>query len=331
MTDEITYTNTALATARRCLTEYDLGYLQRLEPVGDERETLAVGSAWHKAFEVAHREGDQSAGYQSIRETAPSRLWAEKLGRLYAAHLWYWSEQPLRLLEAERTFRVDVAGVTFEGQLDGIVELEDGRRGVLERKTTSDGLEAESSYWDRLTMDVQVGLYSLALDFVPSFILYDVVRKPTISPKALTKKDATRLRAELDEKGIAHYFEDFTDVVIEHALYEGRESPELYGARLTADIGNRPEFYFARREVARTRGDFATLVENLSQQVALIENAKAGGLLHRNPDACNTFGRCRFFGLCSSNVRPRGDFVPDGYRRREHLHPGLVGPETPKA
>lgn len=317
------YTNTSLATARRCLTEFDLRYLQRLERDGEERESLQVGQAWHRAFFVQHQGGDP---YAELTKRAPSPLWAEKLRRLFAAYAWYWAEQPLELVEAEATFHVQHADDFYSGQRDGVVALADGRRGVLERKTTSDSVEAGSAYWDRLALDVQVGLYAVTMDPLPSFILYDVVRKPTINPKNIAAKDASRLRAELTKSGRAGYYgEAFGPEVVEEALGLGRETVPLYGARLTADIGERPDFYFARREVPRTTADYATLLESLTAQVRVVEFAEADGLLHRNPDACNVFGQCDFFRLCSNNIRPRaGQPPPEGFRRRAHLHPELV-------
>lgn len=324
MTD-ITYTNTSLATARRCLCEYDLAYLQRLERDTDrESEALAVGSTWHKAHDVAASGGDP---YDAIRVHAPSELWATKLACLFAAYGWYWQDQTLDLVKSEETFRVKWGDYTFEGQMDGLVRLEDGRLCLLERKTTSDGLGAESLYWNRLRLDVQVGLYALACESLPSAILYDVVRKPTINPKNLVKKDVERMEREFQGSGdTATYFgTTFREDQIRSALDEKRESLEMYAARLTADIGDRPDWYFARREVPRSQQDYQELLKNLADQVWVIEHAQDRGKLHRNPDACATFGLCRFFGLCSNNVRPRaGEDPPNGFRRREHLHPELA-------
>jgi hypothetical protein len=316
------YTNTSLATARRCLTEYDLAYNQQLEPVAADAEALQVGQTWHKAFHVAHKGDDP---YEAIAKHAPGPLWNEKVRRLYAAYHWYWESQALELEEAEPSFRIEFAGITWEGQIDGIVRLADGRRGILERKTGSDPLDAGSMYWDRLRLNVQVGLYAIACGFVPSFILYDVVRKPTINPKNLTKADRARLGKDLQKEGAGLYHEMFTAEQLAGPLEEGRESIELYGARLTADIGNRPDYYFARREVTRTQQDYDTLLDNLRAQVAVIQYAQDNSLMHRNPDSCALFSRCKFFGLCSNNIRPReGGPAPDGFRRREHLHPELA-------
>lgn len=333
-TTEISYTNTALATARRCLTEFDLRYLQRLERDGVESEALQVGQAWHKAFEhmetAALEAGEpsdnfRSIGYGAINAAAPSPLWAEKLRRLFAAYHWYWRDEPFEFEKVEHSFAFELDGRLFRGQYDGKIKL-DGQVGLLERKTAGESIGTESAYWNRLTMGVQVGLYGLAFPEFPAFILYDVVRKPTINPKALPKKVIDRFRAELAENGAATYYgETFGEELIQHAIQSDEEPLELYGARLTADIGDRPGYYFQRRPVPRTAQDYATLVASLKDQVDLLEWARSNSKLHRNPDSCASFGTCSFFALCSNNIRPAvGDAPPEGYHQREHLHPELA-------
>lgn len=315
------YTNTSLATARRCPREFYLRYGMQLERDGEDSDALQVGQTWHKAFDVAHAGGDP---YAAIATHAPSLLWAEKLRRLYAAYHWYWASQKIEQLEAEKVFEVQTNMGTFRGSMDGTVRLADGRVGLIERKTTADDLAAESEYWSKLRMDVQVGIYALALDTLPAFILYDVVRKPTIRPKGITKKDAERLRSEIGKTGEGKYYETFPAEVIEEALRDEHETVALYGARLSADIGERPEHYFARREVPRTASDYAALADDLSGQISTIERRKLATDWSRNPDACNTFGTCDFFALCSNNIHPlHTDATPQGYRVREHLHPEL--------
>lgn len=325
----MSYTNSSLSTFRRCPREYELGYEQQLESVEADSEALQVGQAWHKAFEAKanlvdqFRDGPPTAAYDAIRARAPSPLWAEKLSRMYSAYEWYWRDQPINVVETERTFRVEFAGRTFEGQIDGIVEHPDGRRGILERKTTGFSVGAESNYWDKLRLDVQVGLYALAWSQIygagspPDFILYDVVRKPTIQPKKIAKADRARMLTELKRDGKAIYYGENVDA-FEH------ESESMYGARLTADIGDRPEYYFARRKVHRTEDDYNLLLHDLGSTIDMLEGAQASTFpMPRNPDACNVFGLCKFFGLCSNNIHPIPGPPPDGFRRREHLHPEL--------
>lgn len=315
-------TQSSLSTARLCSMKFELQYNQLLERnTDDEREVLAVGHCWHRAFDARARGGDP---FSSILNHAPSAVWAVKLARLFAAYDWYWRDQVIALTETEKTFRVTLNGREYEGQMDGKLLTPDRRRGILERKTTSESVGAESDYWKKLRLDVQVGLYGLA-EGRPDFIVYDVVRKPTINPKNLVKIDAKRMRMELASKGLATYFgEQFTAEQMDGPLTIGEEGLLLYGARLTADIGDRPEHYFARREVPRTKKDYDELEDNLERQARTLDFLEANDAWHRNPDACHAFGTCAFFSLCANNVRPRRDEAPpEGFRRRQHRHPEL--------
>lgn len=317
------YTNSALKTARECPQKYSNQYLLQLERIGDEREVLAVGSCWHKGLEMLGKH-DARTAHQTIYDTAPNATWAEKLQRLLLGYIWYYQDQPLNFIETEYTFEVELAGEQFTGQIDGIVEI-GGRRGLIEYKTTSESLEPDSSYWNRLGMDTQVGLYSLALDFTPEFILYDVTRKPTINPKKLPKKDADRMDTEMRLEGKGTYYgEAFNPGTVADAIAEGRETIGMYGARLNQDIADRPLHYFNRREVARTQRDYDVLVSNLVKQIHALRMMEKEGMLFRNPEACGNWSGCEFAPLCENNITPQaGEPAPDGYRIREHLHPEL--------
>ena len=332
-----TYTQSSLSAARACSMLYELRYNQRLtRDADDEREPLQVGHCWHRAHDVAAKGGNP---YEAIANHAPSLLWSIKLSRMFAAYGWYWRDQALQIVESETTFRIEHrAGRIFEGQCDGVLKTPDGRGGIVERKTTSESLDADSHYWSKLRLDVQVGLYGLfalartltsssTMPNSPNFILYDVARKPTIGPRAITKVDARRMRMELDARGRATYYgEKFDASVVGDALDVGKENEFLFGARLTADIGDRPDHYFARREVPRTKRDYEALVIDLDRQVEMIEYAESRNLWHHNPDACHSKdrGTCEFFSLCARNAQPhRGSAAPEGFRVREHTHPEL--------
>lgn len=321
-----TYTNSSLAVARSCLRKYELRYERMLLNDGFSSEALDVGTCWHLAHECAVAGGD-AAAYAAIDKTAPSPLWREKLRRLFAAHRWYWQRQPLKVVEAEAHFKIEIEGFTFEGKVDAALEDAEGRRGILDYKTTSDALDAGSGYWRKLRLDTQVGLYALAFDR-PDFILYDVVKKPTIKPKSIVKIEARRMRHELENESreTVTYFEDWPKTPeLEAAITAGEESHELYGARLTNDIGNRPEFYFARRPIYRSADDYESLIDDLVQQIRRLESV---GGYYRNPDACHNYGECEFFSLCSNNVHPReGDLPPTGFHVRENRHPELAQPQ----
>ena len=333
----MSYTQSSLAAARRCARLYGLRYWLKWSLLGDgEREALAVGTCWH----LAHRVGAGDP-YALIDAHAPSSLWAEKLRRIFAAHAWYWRSYDagakLVTTATEGSFKFEWEHREWEGQIDERLVTPDGRTGIMERKTTSDSLSPESDYWKKLRMDVQCGLYGLAAGR-PDFILYDVVRKPALEPKLIAQKDRARMLRELEHgahPGFATYFgEEFPSEVVLPALEQQRENEPLYGARLTADIGDRPDHYFARREVSRTAADYEALQHDLLAQAKLIELQQHTNLWPRNPDACNQFGTCEFFRLCSNNYTPHlsndaprwdeNQEPPTGYVRREHLHPELA-------
>ena len=324
-----TYTNSALACARECLRKYRLRYDLRLELDRDEdHEALTVGTAWHLALEF---QGDPSR-FDRVREAAPSELWAEKLVTLAVAYDWYWGDA-LEMVAAEVEFQTDLDGIPLRGKIDGVVRMTDGRVGIIEHKTTSADLSGD--YWQRLRLDTQVGIYSLAcrgLDLFPSgapdFIVYDVVRKPTIRPKAIPKAEMSRLFEAAESKGVITYEGHDVGMTAEEVeALDGRESPQLYGLRLLADITEQPEKYFGRREVHRTTDDYDHLLNDIAAQVEILRalEGRPTSAYPRNPDACNRYSTCDFWSLCSANQQPNGHDLPDGYRRRDTAHAELTG------
>lgn len=328
------YTHSCLSCFRRCPREFDLRYLRQLEREGDEREVLQVGTTWHRAHDARSKVATgtmtstftpDEAAYATITAHAPGALWAEKLRRLFAAYAWKWASSPFEILQSEHAFEYTKNGSRRRGQIDGIIRI-GNRVGNLERKTSGEDIDPGSPYWERQRMGAQVSVYANAFQEImghaPNFTLYDVVRKPTIRPKSLVKKDVTRLRAELTVSGVATYFgEEFDATEIEAALADGRETARLYGARLTADIGDRPDFYFQRQVIDRTNKDLDDAEADTDMTISMIESLD--GWFPRNPDACATFGLCDFFGLCSNGEYPDPSAVPAGFQRREHLHPEL--------
>lgn len=322
----ISYTSSSLSTARNCLRRYDLQYLRRLSPIAEDALPLQVGTLWHKAHEVKAKGGDP---YEVIRAGAPSDLWAKKLEVLYAAHDWRWKEDEYETVEAELQFKVklNIGGfvVNVEGMMDKVLRDADGRQGILDYKTTSESLDG--GYFDRLRMETQVGgIYSLAYRELfgqfPDFALYDVTRKPTINPKKVTKAEHKRMIQDGDPTYYGWVLDDASyDQLMAGSL---EETDAMYGARLLADIGTRPEFYFARRPVYRSAEEINALLLDIKSQVYVIEAVKDNAIpMPRNPDACTARGHCVFIGLCERGEYP-GDTIPEGFMRRDSLHPELV-------
>jgi hypothetical protein len=92
-----------------------------------------------------------------------------------------------------------------------------------------------------------------------------------------------------------------------------RETPQMYGARLMVDIAERPEFYFARKEIARTTDDLERFEKELANIYFAIRNMERTDTWFRNEQQCDATFKCEFCNLCYNNVTIT-DEVPEGYK-----------------
>lgn len=93
-----------------------------------------------------------------------------------------------------------------------------------------------------------------------------------------------------------------------------KETPEMFGARLLQDISERPEFYFARREVARTEGDFERFQHELLSMYQTIRLMRKHKSFFHNDSQCEATFRCQYLPICYANKNVEEE-VPDGYKR----------------
>ena len=308
-------TSTRLAALRKCLRmhywRYELG-LARIRTA----TPLRLGAAFHRGLEL-HNAGlsqelaveTATQDYAACPQWDDPTDWAverETLESLLAGHFWRYQEDDLAFESVELTFEVplvnpDTGAVsrTFRlaGKVDGVVRLPDGRLAVLEYKTAGEDIGPDADYWLRLRCDGQISLYVLAaraMGYDVATVLYDVTRKPTI-----------RLR-----KG---------------------ETPEAYGERLLKDIGERPDYYFQRREIPRLEDELALFRAELWQQAKhlMALRRRAGHLA--DPAAAHfrnvgrmTCGQCEFAALCLGGIRIDPDSPPAGYQVLPDVHPELA-------
>lgn len=182
-----------------------------------------------------------------------------------------------------------------------------GRFVFPDHKTTSEEIESpDASYWRQLQVDSQISHYLLMLymhGITPECAIWNVVKKPTINPKKLTKKDKAEV---LDTGGY------FGMSVPEESLErlesdpEGREDLALYEMRLFNDCCRvRPGFYFQRREFYRTNNqiaDYAMEVWGHSQDLI---SYRVNDRWPMNSGACMAYGTpCKFLGICSGMDSP---------------------------
>lgn len=339
-------TNSRKAAAQKCLRYHQLAYELGLRRDVDALP-LRIGRAVHVGLDVVKTGGEPNdailhalatydAGVPLGLDPEAETAWLierEQIGAMLSGYFWRWSNMPIEWIASEQ--RVDMPLInpatgaasrifTVAGILDGIARLPDGRIVVVEHKTTGDGLDVDSDYWKRLRIDSQISIYWLAAKAMGhkiAAVLYDVIRKPTIRPKKLTK--AERAKVQADNGAYCG-----RDGLCDPADVPERETPGMYGARLLRDIAERPDFYYARREFPRLESDLDEARCELWQMAKLIRDCQRLRRWPRNTGACVGFGRCCYFDLCTGHYDPESGEVPDGFVRVANVHPELATKET---
>lgn len=261
-----------------------------------------------------------------------SELIAAKCCGLMRGYHARWMHQQWKVLDVEHTYTADLANVdtsrksrSFQiaGKLDATVEI-NGGVWVVDHKTTSEDIaDPNAPYWRQLAIEGQVTHYMLLQwmhGIKPEGALWDVIKKPGISPKKLTKAE----RASIVANGTYCGFR-VSDESRQAMQVEERETFELYEYRLAYDCETtRPEAYFQRRQVPRLDSEILEYARELwqhSQDMLYTRSEISEGRLPpRNSGACLLYGRpCNFLGICS------GYDTPDSpkWRHKEHKHPEL--------
>jgi hypothetical protein len=207
------------------------------------------------------------------------------------------------------------------GKID-LIARHDGQRTLIDHKTTSEDIaNPDDPYWRQLVVEAQPSHYML-LEWLNGRkcdgAVWDVVRKPMISPKKLSKKDA----ADVIESGFycgAALTESQLDFYSANA--EGRETLTMYEIRLAHDCSTvRPEYYFQRRPIPRLDEEIREYAGELWEHSQEILHARRTGRHARNSGACMLYKRpCKFLGICSGHDEPESE----NWRRKKQVHAEL--------
>lgn len=209
---------------------------------------------------------------------------------------------------------------TTAGKLD-VVATYHGRRIIFDHKTTSQEIaDPNAAYWRQLAIEGQASHYML-LEYLhgrqADHAVWDVVRKPAIRPKKLTKAE----RASV--VGLGSYFHVSVSDDTRQALQaDDVETDEMFEARLANDcIHERPEWYFQRRAVPRLEHELAEYAGELWNHAQdMLWQRRQPRLPPRNSGACLLYGTpCKFLGICSGHDTPDSE----RWRQRENVHPEL--------
>ena len=166
-----------------------------------------------------------------------------------------------------------------------------------------------------------------ALGWDVQLILYDVTKKPSISPLSaipvLDEQDHRIVRGPGGERvfkkdGIPR---ETADKEKGFTLETRPESAEQYGDRLAADTQERPDFYFARREVPVLDQDleeFKVQRYELSKLILALRQAERRTGLREQAWPRNVNGMgcqgCEFAGFCLQGVHADAEHVPAGFQ-----------------
>ena len=278
-----------LGCPRKHYFRYELGLVTD-SPSG----ALRFGSAFHTAMEarwngLPYEEALAAALASADRFTEIDiAILSGLLAGYYARYSGAW--ELVASVQPEIQFGYPIErSLSFEaaGKIDGLGTLADGRLCLIEHKTSGEDISPDSDYWMRLRFNPQIYQYVTAarqLGYDVQTIIYDVTRKPAIRQK------------------------------------QG-ETAEQFADRLAADTQERPEFYFARREVAVMEDDLTQFTEQRLNLGKMILHFRASAKRQKSPEwawprNCNgvTCRMCEYSGFCLANVSVDVNQPPAGFK-----------------
>ena len=288
---------TLLGCPRRHYWRYEVGLRRTVDA-----DALRFGTAWHTAMEARWTGANVGAAFASALagKTELGEVQLATLSGMLAGYYTCYAADPIKSVHPEVEFRHPLAGSrTFEsaGKIDGLAVMHDGRLALVEHKTAGCDIAPDSDYWLRLRGNAQVMQYVMAaraLGWDVALVIYDVARKPAIRQK------------------------------------QG-ETAEQFGDRLGADTKERPDFYFARREVPILEDDLAEF--EVQRQVLARQILSCRGEARRTKRPEHGWPRnvgemtcrnCDYAGFCLQNAVIDAEHPPAGFAVGE-IHGELGG------
>lgn len=262
------HTQSSINTFQTCELKWRHRYRDGVSPIV-ESDALTFGTIWHEVMEgLLLGVLKKWAGPEAVINRAPlNDENKDKLTAMVKAYDERWADT-WTTCSVEEVFTHEIDGMRFSGKYDAIVE-QNGKRWVVEHKTTSLSLEEDSGYWAKLFTDWQVQLYYLAARAQyenVAGVIYDVVRKPALR---LGKKDR-------EDGG--------------------------FGERVAAELAKNPDRYFQRKEITLSKERVASAENALATLAARIEKTRTHV---PSPGACMQYGKpCPYNLLCQGHVEP---------------------------
>lgn len=236
--------------------------------------------------------------------------------------------------------------VINRGKIDKLIRV-NSQIFVKEHKSTSSSVDPDSRLWKALGLDTQTNnyvyaarklqrdgkltQYGIGYDDPPiTGVYYDCWHKPGISPKKLSQANSEKFvetgqycdqkfKLEKDILGdIGSLGVNGIQVDFESGAKEGtfaiRETPEMYGARLLADIVERPEFYFGCKELTKTDQQMERFEWEIYNIYKTIREMKKTGHWYGDESQCEATFTCDFIENCYNNVPISVENMPEGFK-----------------
>ena len=319
---------TLLTCQRKHFWHYEIGLRPAAEP-----DYFRFGTAWHTGMQARWQHKPYE---EALADALPAGVQLDEIqaatiaGLLAGYYTHYANDNLVKEVHPEVAFRHAIPGsLSFDaaGKIDGLAVLSDDRLAILEHKTTGDDISSESEYWLRLRFNMQVYQYVVAaraLGWNVELALYDVTRKPSIAPKEVSCLDPQGKKIVIGQDGQRVFKSngeprESSDKEKGYVLQTRTETPDEFNSRLVLDTQVRPEFYFARREVAILESDLAEFTTQrllLSRQILACRQTERktqhrAQAWPRNANSDCHF--CPYASFCLQNITPNPAQPPAGF------------------
>lgn len=275
--------------------------------------------------------------YNDVPYLTAEEIEQERIMLLYslAGYKWFYEQLDHEVIYTELPFELPIKDPEtgrilldcyLIGKIDKIIRLPNGLYCIKEHKTTSKSVDSGSSIWSRLGLNTQKKVYIYAAQQLQqkgiikcgnqliNNCFYDYFHKPTIKPKKLSKADSKKFIETGEYCG--QKFEIDPDKK-EKALVI-QETPEMYGARLLQDMTERPNFYFAEKEIAcdaREIKRFEYDLYNILRNIQYMEKYKS---FYAVESQCEATFKCPYTPFCYNSIfNPDIKDLPDGFKHNK--------------
>ena len=346
-------TNSRMSCHKTCKKQHYFSYENGLRKK-TSAAPLRMGTAFHAGQETLGKGGTVDDAVEAARkcyQDRPDFIDEQSWGYeettvvcLLVGHVWRWQEDRLEHLATEQSFYVPLvnpatgrATPTFElgGKLDGIVRCLDGRTMVREIKLLGEEIGVDAPVWRRLRLDNQISLYSDAarkLGYTIDAVLYDITRKPSVKPTQVPTLDNDGLKVVVDRQGNRVFNKaaegkvpkprQTADTELGYTLLSRPMTNDEWSAKLMDDISERPDWYYARREIARLDKTISDYLEEVWQVQKDIRSCQVNNTWYRTVSK-NSCSFCPFASICEQDWKP-GDPVPDDMMVVDDPHQELI-------